>query len=272
MASDIFRNINEQDDATFQRVVERLESRGKYPGFREMLDNYLDRLSLQGNCEVLILGCGTGMEARILAARPEFNGHITGVDLSSKLVEVARILTAKEGLEGVIDFLTGDATLLEFDDTRFDAVIAHTLISHVPEPLSLLREAARVLKPHGSFAVFDGDYASLTFGYSDEVFGKRIEEAIISTVVNNPRVMRSLPRLLPLAGLNLEFTVPHLLAEIGEGNFFMSAAETYGPLVSKAGLIPSEEVEAWLGELRLNHHSGSFFAAGNYYTFITRKI
>jgi hypothetical protein len=44
--------------------------------------------------------------------------------------------------------------------------------------------------------IFDGDYASMTFGHADAAKGKAYDEAIINGVVTSPRVMRQMPRLL----------------------------------------------------------------------------
>ncbi len=93
----------------------------------------------------------------------------------------------------------------------------------------------------------------------------------MASIVNNPRVMRTLSRLLPQAGLKLEEATPHLFAEIGRGSFFLSAAESYAPLVSQGGALSADGVAAWLTEQRQNHEAGTFFAAGNYYTYLARR-
>ena len=81
-----------------------------------------------------------------------------------------------------------------------------------------------------------------------------------------------MPRLLSQAGLSLEETIPHIFAEVGKGSFFLGAAETYAPLLSKAGLLPTDQVDNWLGEQRRRHEEGTFFAAGNYYTYLARRV
>jgi SAM-dependent methyltransferase len=273
MASrDIFRYITEQDKSTLDRIIERMEFRGKNPVFRGWLMEYLGKLKVTAMGEVLALGCGTGVEIRSLLSQSGFFGRVVGIDLSPELIDAAYHFSIDEGIDGRVEYYVGDVHNLEFTDSRFEAVIAHTLISHVAEPLTVLREAARVVKPGGQIVIFDGDYASWSFGHSDPEFGKTMEEAMIASMVNNPRIMRTLPHLLRDAGLQLESVTPHHLAEIGKGNFFISAIETYGPLPGEAGLIPKEKVNAWLKEQIRNDEKGIFFGSGNYYTYIAKRI
>jgi ubiquinone/menaquinone biosynthesis C-methylase UbiE len=85
-------------------------------------------------------------------------------------------------------------------DASLDVVLAHTLLSHVTDPQTVLREPCRVVTPGRTVAVFDGDYASLTFAHPDPDRAEWIEAARLGVLVNNPRVMRDLPRLLREAG------------------------------------------------------------------------
>ena len=81
-ARDAYEHINEQDEATVQSFVNRLEFRGKDATFSRYRDEYLDKLRLSPSATVLDLGCGTGVLARAIAARAGFTGRITGVDQS----------------------------------------------------------------------------------------------------------------------------------------------------------------------------------------------
>lgn len=87
--------------------------------------------------------------------------------MSPYLAEQAARLAAAEGFSGRTTFRAGDTRCLELADGAFDAVIAHTLLSHVDQPLAVLQEAARVTRPGGLIAIFDGDYASITFALED---------------------------------------------------------------------------------------------------------
>ena len=66
-----------------------------------------------------------------------------------------------------VEFRPGDSRKLDLADGAFDAVVAHTLLSHVDDPLAVLKEAARLVRPGGTIGIFDGDYASMTFGHAD---------------------------------------------------------------------------------------------------------
>jgi SAM-dependent methyltransferase len=269
---DVYRFINEQDAATTQLLIDRLELRAKNPTLTRLRDDYLDTLQLAPDAQVLDLGCGTGVIGRALAKRDGFSGRVVGVDHSQSLVDAARCLAAQEGLAERLEFHVGDAGALDYADGRFDAVIAHTLLSHAPNPLAVLKEAARVLNPCGRIAIFDGDFASRTYGCSDSELEQRIEDALLATMVNNPRIMRDLPRLLREAGLEIVDVTAHVHAEVGAGSYFLDSVEAYAPLLARNGMLSAEAVECWLAEQRLALAQGAFFAACNYYAYIVRRV
>jgi hypothetical protein len=120
-------------------------------------------------------------------------------------------------------------------------------------------------------AVFDGDYASLTFDCEDPVKGRASDDALIRAVVRNPRVMRQMPRMLRAAGLQLVTAFAHVLCEVGTANFWASAIETYRKLIPKAGTMTAEEANAWAASLRRDSEAGVFFGSCNYHAFIARR-
>jgi SAM-dependent methyltransferase len=267
-ARDAMEFINEQDEATLERFVERLEFRGRDPTFVGYRDAYVAKLGLGPTAEVLEVGCGTGVVTRALAAREGFSGRVTGIEQSPALIEVARRLADEAGVGGRTEFRVGDAHALDVPDASVDAVVAHTTMSHVTTPLTLVEEAARVLRPGGVFAAFDGDYASWTFAHPDHALARTMEDALLAVMVSKPRVMRDMPNLLRAAGLRLVDLDAHVYADVGESTFFLGAAESYAPLVASAGLVPADRVDAWLDGLRRASEEGTFFAACNYYAYI----
>ena len=270
-ARDAMQFINEQDPETIERFVARLELRGKDPTFVAYRESYLDAMRLPPTAAVLEVGCGTGVVCRAIASRDGFAGTVTGIDQSEDFIGVARALAANDAAGDRVHFAVGDAYRLDFPAASFDAVIAHTVLSHVRDPLAVLEEAARVVRPGGVVAVFDGDYASLTFGCSDPRLGAAVEPALQAMIISSPRVMRDLPRLLPKAGLRLIETQAHVYAEAGSSSFMLNLAETYVPLTASTGQLPAAQVDAWLADQRRSASDGTFFAACNYYAYLGRR-
>lgn len=272
MASiDPFGRTDKLDDNVLAALVTRFEARGKNPRFTRMLDDYLDAMSIERTARVLDMGCGTGLAARAIARREGFSGHVIGVDLSPYLVAAAKRLASDERLAGRVKFSAGDVRKLNFSDGSFDAVIAHTLLSHVEDPLAVLKEAARLVRPGGMIGIFDGDYASLTFDHPDPDKGKAYDEALIAALVTNPRVMRRLARLLQAAGLELVASASYVLSEIGKADFWASAIDAYRKLVAKSGVMTEREADAWATALHGDSDAGVFFGSSNFYAFVARR-
>jgi ubiquinone/menaquinone biosynthesis C-methylase UbiE len=268
---DIFRLAPSMDAAVLEAIAARLEFRGTDEGYARRSQAYFARLPLADARRVLALGCGTGVEVRALRRLSGPEVAIVGVDHSPALIDAARRHTADEGLAANVTYQVGDAHHLPDGDGEFDIVTLHTLISHADDPLQVLREARRLVRPGGTVAVFDGDYASLTFAYPDHMLARTIEEKLVQLIVANPRIMRDLPRLLREAGLELAEADATLYADIGSSRFWVAATESYGVLLARSGLLPQELVDDWRAFQARAAADGTFFGASSYYTYLTRR-
>ncbi len=104
---------------------------------------------------VLDVGCGTGEALR--RYRAEFDPELAvGVDLFQGHLRLAGRPVAR-----------GDGHRLPFPDETFDLVMVRHLLQALPDPVALLREAARVLVPGGRIHVVAEDYAGLFFDTDD---------------------------------------------------------------------------------------------------------
>lgn len=269
---DPFRITNKLDPGALDIMVARLETRGHHPHFAKPLSGYLDRMGIDGKAEILDLGCGTGIAARAIARRPKFRGSVLGIDLSNHLVQAARSLAADEGLDERLRFETGDSHTLELAPGSFDAVVAHTLFSHLDDPVKVLAEMHRVLRLGGTVGIFDGDYASMTFELADEARSRRMDEAIVASLVTNPRILRRLPRLLKQTGFAVDAVIPSIIAEAGVAEFWISGIEAYAKLAPGAGILSETDTAAWLDELSAASASGEFFGSCVYYAYVARAV
>ena len=268
---DPYGRTRELGEPALAAMVARLEQRGGHRSFAAMLHAYLDRLPLASARSVLDLGCGTGVAARAVASRPEFAGRVVGIDLSPHMVAAARRRAHEQGLAERITFQIGDCLALEEVDAACDIVIAHTLMSHVPAPDAVLAEAARVVRPGGTVAIFDIDPASLTFGTEDPAYGARMEAAISAALLAHPRLMRTMPLLLRRAGLELVDSLAWVISEIGTGDFWVGALDSFLVLVPEAGVLSPDEIQAFVDAQRRASAEGTFFASANYYAYLARR-
>jgi ubiquinone/menaquinone biosynthesis C-methylase UbiE len=220
---------------------------------------------------VLDVGCGTGMVARAIARRRGFTGKITGIDLSPALVANARRLSEEEGIADRVDFRAGDTRSLDLATGTSDAVVAHTLLSHVDDPSAAIGEAARVVRSGGMVAIFDCDFASLTFSHPDPAQGKAYDEAVTHAIATSPRVIGQMPRLLKAAGLELVTSFAYVVADIGQADFWLSAIDSFRQLMPKGGGMTEQDADAWAEALRRDSEQGVFFGSANYYSYVAKR-
>lgn len=271
-ARDPHRYVNELDAAAIERLIARLESRAKDQVFTRLFDKYASRLMAEAPKRVLEVGSGTGSMLRALAKRADFSGTALGIEQSPAFVEAARRFAQAEGVGERVEFRVGDAHKLDVAEGSFDAVIINTVISHVSDTGAVLGELARAVRKGGMVAIFDGDYASMTYAYPDFALGRRMDWALVTATFNNPSIMRELPALLPRYGLEISEAWGDAVAEIGKASFFKSFAETYVPYVINAGLEPAEVVQRWHADQQQAMEKGTFFGACNYYTYLARRV
>jgi len=117
----------------------------------EATRHLIDQLEIPKRATVLDIGCGIGGTARFLAAN--YGVHVTGLDLTPEFVETARRLTRLVGLEA--EFTLGSALDMPFAADAFDVATLIHVGMNLPDKRALFAEAARVLRPGATFAIYD---------------------------------------------------------------------------------------------------------------------
>lgn len=108
---------------------------------------------------LLDVGSGPGT---ITADLARLVREVVAVEATEEAAELTRAELRKQGIDNA-EVEVGDVHALAFPDDGFDVAHAHQVLQHVADPVTALREMARVTRPGGVVAVRDSDYASFAW-------------------------------------------------------------------------------------------------------------
>lgn len=136
------------------------------------------------------LGCGTGSLAAQLAP---WVGKVIGVDSSAAMLKAAR--ARMDRLENV-ELRRGDLSAIPIDDGSCDAAMLLLVLSYINEPVTVLREISRILKPGGRAVIVDllphdredfrQQMGQQVLGFEPEQIGAMAKEAGLTPIRSTP--------------------------------------------------------------------------------------
>jgi 2-polyprenyl-6-hydroxyphenyl methylase/3-demethylubiquinone-9 3-methyltransferase len=157
-------NVNPAETAKFDRLAARWwdpdgESRPLHDLNPVRLGYIADRCVLKG-ARALDVGCGGGLLSEALARS---GAEVTAIDLAPAVLDVARLHLYESGLKVDYREVSVEALAVELPGT-FDVITCMEMLEHVPDPASVIRACASLLKPGGKLFLSTLNRTPLAFG------------------------------------------------------------------------------------------------------------
>ena len=147
---------------------------------------------------VLDVACGTGFVARLAADCVGADGRVVGVDLNPSMIEAAwKASAARTG--NTVEWRTGDATALSFENAAFDVVVCQQGVQFFPDRARGLREMRRVLRPGGRLALTV--WTAITDNPYSAALADALERHVSASAGSRARAPFALPDAGELHGL-----------------------------------------------------------------------
>lgn len=123
----------------------------KHLGGLDSTKTLIDRCNIEGGERILEIGCGVGASAVYLAK--EFGCHVTGIDISERMIARARERAQANKVEHLTTFRKADMNELPFPPNTFDIVFCESVLAFSKQKPKAVAEMARVTVPGGFVAL-----------------------------------------------------------------------------------------------------------------------
>jgi SAM-dependent methyltransferase len=217
----------------------------------ETSTSLLDRLELSDGKLCLDAGCGGGDMTTELARRVSPGGKVLGIDRDRTKLEIATQEARDQNLNNV-EYLAGDINET-CSGRAFDVVYARFLLTHLRDPLQMLRSFYDCLRPNGCIAIEDIDFSAY-FTYPESPAFKRYHEfycTLVRRQGGDPDIGPRLPGFLRECGYaEVQVFVVQPMALKGEAKLLNPITlQNIAPAILEEGLADENEINKLVREL-----------------------
>jgi ubiquinone/menaquinone biosynthesis C-methylase UbiE len=258
---DSYRTIDAQADP--DQLIRSLEIRGKTATHARLRRRFLRFVGIRPGHRVLEVGSGSGVVLRDVAVLVGPTGRVVGIDPSERAVAVSRRLC--RDAPGHITIRVGDGTYLPFRRTPFDVALAVTVVLHVADPLGLVREMARVVRPGGRVGLQDQDFGTVAVTHPDPEFTDHLMQKVARRICEEPHSGRRLPGLLRAAGLDDVRLLTDVYQDTELSPYTRTFLERRAENAVRFGIAAAATVERWLDGFTRLVADGAFVMTMNFY-------
>ncbi|WP_442753680.1 class I SAM-dependent methyltransferase [Methylocystis sp. JAN1] len=255
-ASGYTADMRDSDPARFAGDIPRHYDAGLGPViFEDYAADIARRTAIRAPHDVLEIAAGTGIVTRKLRDALLPAARLTATDLNAPMLEVAR---QKFRADEAVGFEVADALVLPFADRAFDAVVCQFGLMFFPDKDAALREARRVLKPHGRylFNVWDAarynPFARIGLGVVERLFPDDPPK-FLKTPFSCPEIDPIKEALIAAGFSHIVVSVLPRMHEVADPMAFSKGLVFGNPLVdqirARGDVAPETVVEAMAAQL-----------------------
>lgn len=209
-------------------------------------------LRLMPGDAALDVGCGVGDDVRLLADVVGPTGRAVGIDSREELLAEAR---ARSEPGPGVQFIAADAHAMPFADDTFAAARVERVLQHVADPLAVVAEMARVVRPGGRIVGMEPDWDTIVVSSNDLKTTRAVVRACADRI-RHPDAGRRLPEWFVRAGIDVQ-RVDALASPIRS----LEVVEHVFDLFTAAERLGTPIAQAWIEELRAREAHGAFVVA-----------
>jgi SAM-dependent methyltransferase len=220
-----------------EQQAARVEAAYLTPDVTAVRAALLDLLAPEPGWRAVDLGAGPGVFAGALLER---GCRPTLVDFAPSMLERARTRLGDRAEA----YLQADVASVPLPDGAFDAACIVQVLEYVDDPVAVLREAARLVRPGGVVLAADTDWDTMAFNLADRDLGRQVTRAWASTKAD-PWAGRRLGGWLAAAGLVPEAHQAVVLSStVRDGNTYIEHNwPAFRRLIERRGLLGAEALD-----------------------------
>ncbi|MCI0411905.1 methyltransferase domain-containing protein [bacterium] len=252
-----------------ENVASQLGRLFQTESIRKLRHDYFTFFDVQPAEHVLDVGCGTGANAVALAEFLQGACRITGIDSSEPMLAIARHQLRNSPYEDRITYDSGDAHRLPYNDHTFDSVMMIQVLEYSKEPISLLRETMRVLKPGGKLFVADTDWDTIVWNSSFKERTRRIVLLWSDHEADGWQGRRIREYLIRSGFDRIQGELFHMSeTSFAEGTYAFQLTNLITDYLIRSEKMSTEEIQEWVEDLRAKSAPGHFYFSLNRYAFV----